>query len=289
MEKCGDCTILNLFGDDDENDNFVSFYGPNGDLRGIVQDMEKSEKQLKKAEGFLTVVQFYKINNEQLNKLTKSINQSDLMSCKKAIDKIEFDGKMVTKVNSLNYLLIKSKDISNDSTDQILNDEQYSNDLFAWRDLLPGEDSFYRAIMFAQLEYMILTNDFEQYKTFLYDLSSNLSEKKFQKMLEYYSIDTMRAKISLALLYYAMNMGNNDNYIEKAYNLFMKTYNFDINFDTLLILNLKYVIYKYLRINEKKFFSPEQKIKIGEMLPNEFNKNGVYNFRGFYENNLSFR
>ena len=285
VNKLGDCTVLNLFGDDD-NDNFVSFYGPNGDIQDIVEDLEDSEKQSKLPGGYLSVVRFYKISNEKITNFSKSIDSSDLKSCKMAIEKIVFDGKMVTKINSLNFLLIKSKDVKNESTDDILNNEEYSYDLFAWRDLMPGQDSFYRSIMFAQLEYMILTHDFEQYKTFLYDLICNLSEKKFQKMLEYYSIDIIGIKISLVLLYYTMFTGSNDNYIEKAYNLFMKIYNFDINFDTLLILNLKYMIYKYLKISEKKIFSPENKIKVGEMLPNEFKKNGVYNFRGFYENNL---
>ena len=161
-----DSTILNIFGDDDENDNLVSFYGANGDLENLVNNLD-----LKKSEptGFLSVVNFYKVSTEHLSKLTQSINQKDLLACKKIMDKIEFDGKMVTKVNDLKYLLMKSKDITNDDMDDILSNKDYLNDLFGWRDMLPGEDSFYRCIMFGYLEYLILNNDFENYKTFLYD------------------------------------------------------------------------------------------------------------------------
>ena len=278
-----DSTILNIFGDDDENDNLVSFYGANGDLENLVNnlDLRKSEPT-----GFLSVVNFYKVSNEHLSKLTQSINQKDLLACKKIMDKIEFDGKMVTKVNDLKYLLMKSKDITNDDMDDILNNKDYLNDLFGWRDMLPGEDSFYRSIMFGYLEYLILNNDFENYKTFLYDLSLNISDKYFSKILSYYQIDITKVKISLALIYYAINAGSSDNYIEKALHLFMKTYNLDMNFDLLLILNLKFVIYKYLKLNEKRMYSREKKVKIGEFLPTEYTKKGNYNFKDFYENDL---
>ena len=283
FDRNEDSTILNIFGDDDENDNLVSFYGPNGDLENLVNNLD-----LKKSEptGFLSVVNFYKVSNEHLSKLTQSINQKDLLACKKIMDKIEFDGKMVTKINDLKFLLMKSKDISNDDMDDILNNKDYLNDLFGWRDMLPGEDSFYRSIMFGYLEYLILNNDFENYKTFLYDLSLNISDKYFSKILAYYQIDITKVKISLALIYYAINAGNTDNYIEKALHLFMKTYNMDMNFDLLLILNLKFVIYKYLKLNEKKKYSREKKVKIGEFLPTEYTKKGNYNFKDFYENEL---
>ena len=283
LERNEESTILNIFGDDDENDNLVSFYGANGDLENLVKniDLNKSEPI-----GYLACVNYYKVTKEQLSKLTQSINQKDLLACKRVMDKIEFDGKMVTKINDLQYLLMKAKDISNDDSEDILNNNEYSNYLFAWRDILPGEDSFYRSVMFSYIEYIILNNDFEQYKTFLFDLSNNLSDKYFSKILSFYEIDNTRVKISLALIYYAINAGNTDNYIEKALTLFMKTYNMDMNFDLLLILNLKYVIYKYLKLNEKRLYSKENKIKIGEFLPEEYTKNGNYNFKDYYENSL---
>ena len=166
FNKNEDSTILNIFGDEDENENLVSFYGVNGDLQQLVNniDLRKSEPT-----GFLSVVNFYKIGNEQISKITKTINQNDLIACKRVIDKIEFDEKMITKINDLKYLLMKSKDITDDDTVEILTNKEYLNDLFAWRDILPGDDSFYRSIMFSYIEYLILNNDLENYKTFIYD------------------------------------------------------------------------------------------------------------------------
>ena len=78
MDKVGDCTIINIFGDDD-NTELISFYGDNMELEKIVKNLEGKDKKSKEPEGYLPVVNFYKINNEQLNKLTKSVNQKDLI------------------------------------------------------------------------------------------------------------------------------------------------------------------------------------------------------------------
>ena len=281
MEKNEDCTILNIFGDDD--DNLVSFYGAGGDLENLVKniDLKKNEPT-----GYLPIVNYNKISNEQLSKLTQSIEKDDLLACKKYIDKMEFDGKMVTKVNDLKSLLMKSKEIANEDMDEILNNKEYSKELFAWRDILPGEESFYRAIMFSYIEYLILNKDLDSYRTFLYNLSMNISDNFFLKILENYQIDITKVKISLALIYYALNAGSSDSYVIKAIKLFMKTYNMDMNFDLLLILNLKYNVYKYLKLNENKLYSKKKAIKIGEFLPENFTKNGKYNYKEFYENNL---
>ena len=198
------------------------------DVQEIINNIDLNKSELI---GFLAVVNFYKVNNEHLSKLTQSLNQKDLLTCKRIMDKIEFDEKMIIKINDLKYLLIKSKDISNEDSNEILTKKEYLNGLFSWSDMLPGEDSFYRSAMFSYLEYLILNNDFENCKTFLYDLSLNISEKYFSKILNYYQINIIKVKISLALIYYAMNAGSSDNFIEKTIHLFMKTYNIDMNFD----------------------------------------------------------
>ena len=283
IKNNNDNTIINMFGDDD--DNLVSFYGEGGDLEKLVKTLDIN-KNNNEAEGYLTAFNITKVENEHLAKFTQSIGQKELLACKKVIDKVEFDGKMVTKVNDIKYLYMKSKDISNDVMDKILNNKEYSNDLFAWRDIFPGEDSFFRAVMFSYIENLILNNDFEEYKCFLFYLGTNIAEKYFSRILSYYQIDITRARISLALIYYAFNAGSSEGYIEKALSLFMKTYNMDMNFDLLLILNLKYLIYKYIMSNERKFYSKECKVKIGDLLPSKFIKNGNYLFKEFYETNL---
>ena len=284
FKNTDDNTIINVFGDDD--DNLVSFYGEGGDLEKLVNTLDVNKKNNNEPDGYLTAFNITKIGSEHLAKFTQSIDQKDLMACKKVIDKLEFDGKMITKVNEIKYLYMKSKDISNDAMDKILGDKEHSNDLFAWRDIMPGEDSFFRAIMFSYIESLILSNDFEEYKCFLFYLGTNICESYFSKILSFYQIDITRVRISLAILYYAFNSGSSDRYIEKTLSLFIKTYNMDPNFDLLLILNLKYLIYKYIKYNENKLYSKELKVRIGDLLPSKYIKNGKYLFKEFYEKNL---
>lgn len=135
-----DNTIINVFGDDD--DNLVSFYGEGGDLEKIVKTLDINKNTNNEPEGYLTAFNITKVENEHLAKFTQSIDQKDLLACKRIIDNIEFDGKMITKVNDIKYLYMKTKEISDENMDKILNNKEYSNDLFAWRDIFPGEDSF---------------------------------------------------------------------------------------------------------------------------------------------------
>ena len=60
--------------------------------------------------------------------------------------------------------------------------------------MLPGDDNFYRPVIFSYLEYLILNKDFDNYKTFLNDLSLNIPEKYFSKILNYYQIDITKVK-----------------------------------------------------------------------------------------------
>ena len=99
-----DNTIINVFGDDD--DNLVSFYGEGGDLEKLVKTLDIN-KNNNEAEGYLTAFNITKVENEHLAKFTQSIGQKELLACKKVIDKVEFDGKMVTKVNEIATIKIR--------------------------------------------------------------------------------------------------------------------------------------------------------------------------------------
>ena len=66
--------------------------------------------------------------------------------------------------------------------DDILNNKEYSKELFAWRDIMPGDDSFYRAITFSYIEFLILNKDLDLYKSFLYNLSMNMADNFYAKI-----------------------------------------------------------------------------------------------------------
>ena len=268
----------------------MSFYGVDKDIENIVKDLQFNE-EIKQGissteEGYLEAVEFDKYNIEEIKKITKSVNTNDLHDVKKIMELMEYDGKMVSKISYIKYMLYKSRDIDNKDINEMKKRMEEENDLFAWRDIFPGPESFFRGVMYFFLEDIILSRNINAYRYFLYHLNKNIEDQYFQRILKYYKIDSMKTKVILILIYYALSIQDVEVSIETAHSLFVKIYNFDINFDLLLILNLKFIIYKYLKVNEKKLYTREYPVPMGSLLPNRYKNNTSYNFKDFYDNNL---
>ena len=229
----------------------MSFYGVDKDVENIVKDLQFNE-EIKQGisnteEGYLEAVEFGKYNIEEIQKITKSVNTNDLHEVKKIMELMEFDGKMISKISYIKYLLYKSRDIDNKDINEMKKRMEEENDLFAWRDIFPGPESFFRGVMYSFLEDIILSRNIIAYRYFLFHLNKNIEDQYFQRILKYYKIDSLKTKVILILIYYALLIQDAEASIETAHSLFVKIYNFDINFDLLLILNLKFIIYKYLK------------------------------------------
>ena len=284
-----DSIIPNTF---EEQNDLMSFYGVNNDIENIVNNLQFNDNMRQDfsiiVDDYLEVVQFNKINQEQIKKIILSINQKDLSDCKRVMESLDYDGKIISKISDINFLLIKAKDIDNKDMEEIKKkNEEQENCLYAWRDILPGEDSFFRAIMFSFLEEIILSRNINNYLIFLYELSKNIENNFFKNILSYYNIDYLKPKYCLILIYYALTIQDIQTSIDKAHSLLIKIYNYDVNFDLLLILNLKFLIYKYLKNNEKKLYTREYSVQIGNLLPSQYKiLKGNYNFKEYYSNCL---
>ena len=268
----------------------MSFYGVDKDIENIVKDLQFND-EIKQGitnieEGYLEAVEFDNYNIEEIQKITKSVNTNDLHEVKKIMELMEYDGKMVSKISYIKYMLYKSRDIDNKDINEMKKKMEEENDLFAWRDIFPGPESFFRGVMYSFLEDTILSRNIMAYRYFLFHLNKNIEDQYFQRILKYYKIDSMKTKVILILIYYALSIQDAELSIETAHSLFVKIYNFDINFDLLLILNLKFIIYKYLKINEKKLYTREYPVPMGSLLPNRYKNKTSYNFKDFYDNNL---
>ena len=284
-----DSIIPNTF--DNQND-LMSFYGVNNDIENIVKNLQFNDS-LKQdysiiVDDYLEIVQFNKINQEQIKKIILTINQKDLSDCKRVMESLDYDGKIISKISDINYLLIKAKEIDNNDMEEIKKkNEETENCIYAWRDILPGEDSFFRAIMFSFLEDIILSRNINNYLIFLHELFKNIENNFFKNILSYYKIEYLKPKYCLILIYYALTIQDVQTSIEKAHSLLIKIYNYDINIDLLLILNLKFLIYKYLKNNERKLYTREYSVQIGTLLPSQYKiQKGNYNFKEYYSNSL---
>lgn len=274
-----------------DEENLMSFYGGNNDILNIVNDLQYNDNMKEDpstlVEDYLKVIEFDKVNMDQILKITQTVNPNDLKDGKKVIKAMEYEGKIIPKISEFNLMLFKAKDIDNKNMKDIQKEiENKSNILYAWRDILPGNDSFFRAIMFSFLEDIILSGNVNYYNAFLYKLIKNMENSYFIKILKFYNIDCLRTKIYLILIYYAMNVQDSESPTLNAYTLFNKIYDYDSNFDSLLILNLKFLIFEYLKNNEKKLYTKQIKLRMGKLLPSKYQSKTGYNFKSFYESNL---
>ena len=108
-----------------------------------------------------------------------------------------------------------------------------------WRNIDGDGNSFYRSFMFSLLEYYILNNNLNELNEIISEITSN-------QLLEIYKKDKLNYKVSFIILGAILKLLSNNN-IEKAYDLFFKSYLLkDACFDKLLIIYLKYISYKYV-------------------------------------------
>ena len=265
-------------------DDLMSFYGQNYDIEKLVKNFDGIGQEFSiLEEDYLEVIQIGEIDDNIFKNITK-LKKEDLKLAKEIVEKMEYEGKIISFISGIDYLLLKAQNI-NESNKQIIqkNLEQKNDKIYAWREILPGNDSFFRSIIFTFLEGIILSRNKNMFRIFLYMFDDNLKNSYFKKILSFYKIEPFRVKLYLILIY-GILFSEENTATEKAHSFFIKIYNSEVNFDPLLILNLKFLIYQYLKANEKKIYSQEANKKMGALLPNAY-KEGE-RFKEFYENNL---
>ena len=239
----------------EDNADLMSFYGQNNEIEKVVQNFEygESEEYSILQEDYLEVVELGEIDDETFKQITYS-EIGDLKRAKEYVEKLDYEGKIISKISDLDYLLLKAQNV-NEKNRQIIKKKLESNNdfIYVWREIFPGNDSLFRSIMFSFLEELILSRNKNMFRIFIYEFNNNIEDDYFKKIMNFYNIEPYRAKIYLILIY-SILFSEENTAAEKAHSFFIKVYNSDINFDPLLILNLKFLIYKYLKENENRKF-----------------------------------
>lgn len=267
-------------------DDLMSYYGQNNDIEKMVNnfDFERQEFSMIE-EDYLEVIEIGEVDDETFKRITRS-EINNLKLAKDFVEKMDFEGKIISNIADIDYLLLKAKNVNENNRNIIKNNlESKKDNIFAWREIQPGNDSFFRSVMFNFIEQLILSRNKNMFRIFIFEFNNNIEDHYFKEILTYYNIDFFRVKIYLILIY-CMLFTDEKNATEKAYSYFIKIYNSEINFDPLLILNLKFQIYKYLKSNENRLYTQEYNKKVGYLLPIPYKSGEKFNFKKFYENNL---
>ena len=156
-------------------DDLMSFYGQNYDIEKLVKNFDGIGQEFSiLEEDYLEVIQIGEIDDNIFKNITK-LKKEDLKLAKEIVEKMEYEGKIISFISGIDYLLLKAQNI-NESNKQIIqkNLEQKNDKIYAWREILPGNDSFFRSIIFTFLEGIILSRNKNMFRIFLYMFDDNL-------------------------------------------------------------------------------------------------------------------
>ena len=264
----------------EDNQDLMSI-GPNVDIEKIVKNLEYGEVSMIE-EDYLEVVPLQEVSDDEI---FRNINMNEMEKEKDNWIKFKYEEKIIRKIYEMEKLF-ENRNINENIMNKLIKELDKKNEIiFAWREMQHRSDSFYRSVVFNFLEEIILTKNKKMFKIFINELNKNIENNYFRNRLNLYKLDAIKVKLDLIIIYNIL-FNAKDKPIDKAHMIFMKMYNSDKNFDRVLNLNLKFLIYNYISSNENKIYTQEKNVNIGKFLPKNYKIGEKYLFKEFYDNSL---
>ena len=234
----------------------------------------------------------------QINNVEKEYFEENIVNLfKEKYDELEnyiLNLKLTINVNSiaqavgpftnLDYLLEESYSFDSQYKNEILEKKKILEKILFYRKIRGDGNCFYRCIIFQLFEFIILNNKIdllrgiinEIYQCFENKISSNILNDKRNKI---------NSKLILRILI-IIYLNLRDNNIEKAYKIFCFSINSCKHFDLGIIWYYRFTLYNYILRNQNKSFSPEFDVFIGNLLPEQFEKNEQFLYDNFFDDYL---
>ena len=206
--------------------------------------------------------------NYSINTLYISNNVNPLFSLKKLFEEITF--------NNPNSIVFNYNEKYN----------KLSPIIFRLRKIKGDGNCYYRAVMFRYFEHIILSKNIILLKKIILEMNQAFNSKEIQERL-YIKMDvTFKPKLPLNIMYLILSLLEKGQ-IKESYQLFIKCVLSCAIFDYGLILYFRYILYLYIKNNEKKLYSKTFPVKVGNFLPSKYeNEKGEFEFNKFYTNYL---
>ena len=236
------------------------------------------------------------ITNEQYDKLEREYiyneNYDKLGKLYEHLNKVNCNYKSRTCFNSvgginpLTYLIEQSFHMNfhrkNEMEEKFNLLRKYMNN---YREINGDGNCYYRAVMFRYIEILILTKNIPIFQRFIYDVIDSFKSEEIQNRRVIRDND-IKPELTFQILFLILNLlkkkGRNE-----SHQIFVKCISTCKKFDYCLILYFRYILYKYIKQNENKIYTKNFPIKIGNLLPQQYeNEKGEFLFDSFYENYL---
>ena len=221
---------------------------------------------------------------DEFTDFISSLNIQGLKDLKQKIENFSNNDKIIGEFNTLGQLVEKFYGYKPERHNIMVQKYKlFTQDIFKHRTIYGDGNCFYRSVLFSYLEQLILFKELNTIKNFIFDVKAFLCSSQvheiFQKLDEQPKLDRNLILRVLVLLY----LGVKNNKIKDTYSLLVKSFNNLTLFDQGLIMYLRFCIFRYILENENKLYSKEFEIKLGNLLPEQFEtKSGKFLFNDFY-------
>ena len=187
-------------------------------------------------------------------------------------------------INPLTYLIEVSFQMSNKRQKEMKEKfDQLRKYMCNYREINSDGNCYYRAVMFRYIEILILTENIPVFQNFIYDIIESFKSDEIQKRRVIRNND-IKPDLTFQILFLIINLLKSKK-VQEAHQIFVKCISTCKKFDYCLILYFRYILYQYIKKNENKIYKKSFPIKIGNLLPQQYeNEKGEFLFESFYEN-----
>ena len=231
-------------------------------------------------DNFILLYQEYQNNISDLKKEIDTLSLSntecdniEIFDCIGYISSLE---KVFKEKNPINDLLIEKL-------------KTLKNICYRWRKIKGDGNCFYRAIIFAYIEGIILSNNLSRLKDLICDMNTKFKNKKLNEILIQNKIERNKIILYMMTIFCAITPSELSEIdpIIRAYEIFIKCFNNYKDFDYGLIFYFKFILFNFIQNNEDKSYSKEFPVMLGNLLPSEYEtEDGIFLFEKFYNENL---
>ena len=136
--------------------------------------------------------------------------------------------------------------------------------------------------MFRYLEILILNEKIDDLRNVINDVVNSFKSEELKKRRIINNSD-VKPELTFKILILIESLLNSKQK-EKAHEILVKSFSTCRKFDYAIILYFRYILYDYIKKNENKVYLKSFPIKIGNLLPSQYETNeGEFLFDSFYE------
>ena len=225
----------------------------------------------------------YLTDDKNINKIIKEIiKNEEIIEFKKNLEKMNLTTPECDEIilfSNIGYINI----VENEN--EICTSKKNKKKII-YRKIKGDGNCFYRSVIFAFIENLILNKDILFIKKIFLNFNKKIENKILSTMFKGLNIDINLFKKCFIMIYLSL-ISKSHNPILKTFLVFIKLINNYKDFDYGLILFFKFILYEYINNNKTCTYSYKFQVLLGNLLPNDCqNDKGVFDFNFFYRNYL---